>query len=700
MKRKLTLPLLGTTIIIFILTVYSLMSPSSLLKNNRSYSEAQVVETIQTKRVWLKIASVSWLSNNAKTQIHYFNGVNTPQTSWPGVPLSFDENNDAYYYDLPNDVPDYMFTRVDINGNYLKAKTYDLKYANSINQIYTISGAISGTEEATVTGNFTTFQPLTTSRVSTFSQNLDNGNYICNYDAFLKELNYYYHGLTTFEKEQYNSLLLYDGVNGEARINYLLNHHQTLEETSASLVAKLESDKNSLTLPLTITNSLTLPEVLPLGSVVLWSSTNPDVINIHNGVAKITPQNKSIVVTLNATLKLLDETTMKTINITVEKDTDTVMVSVTWTINLPFALPSGRTLTIGSNLNDWNPSNTSWGEVNKISNTQYTYTKVFMQTDNLETIAMEYKWVLYSASDANEWYGVENAPNNQNRQVTISFANETQSFTNTISSFENISNGSSTPTGRGTLTVTQVGGRTIRIYTPPGYNASNTSLKYPVIYMHDGQNLFDASTSFSGEWEVDETIERLMSELNWGGAIAVGIDNTNNRMGEYMYPTNYISYAQTTPVGDIYMNLIVNTIKPYIDNNYNTLSDRANTLLGGSSMGGLISFFGGLHHLDTFGTLLAFSSSTQLVSNPSTNIPNTLNSLNQNLLKNTKFFLYVGTSSDGDRNWPATYQGYLLNAGVTSTNIQTYIGQGHSHNEYAWRVHLPIALKWAFGYGL
>lgn len=182
--------------------------------------------------------------------------------------------------------------------------------------------------------------------------------------------------------------------------------------------------------------------------------------------------------------------------------------------------------------------------------------------------------------------------------------------------------------------------------------------------------------------------------------IAVGIYNTSNRMGEYMYPTGYISYGSSTPSGDVYMNLIVNTIKPYIDSHYNTLSSRENTLLGGSSMGGLISFFGGLHHLNTFATIMAFSTSTQLVSNGNTNVPNTLNSLNQSLLANTKFFFYVGTSSDGTSSWPETYKGYLTAKGVSSNNIQTYLGQGYSHNEYAWRVHFPIALKWSMGFGL
>ncbi|MFA5687245.1 MAG: alpha/beta hydrolase-fold protein [Bacilli bacterium] len=661
---------------------------------------AQSVESVETNRVWLKINSSTWTIDNAITQIHYFNGSSSPNTIWPGVPLSYDLANEAYYYDLPHDVSNYMFTRVDSYYNYLNAKTADLSYTNSINKIYTISGAISGSGEITVTGSYSAFSPLTTTKVSTFMTTLDDGSYICDYNHTLKELNYYYHGLSSFERKQYQETLLYDGVSGSDRLNYLLSKYQIHHESVSSLTAKLELDKTALSVPSSTLISFDLEMFGENGSFISWTSSRSDVLKIINNVATVIPTSSNVTLTLNATLKLLNESSQKSFSVVVEKDPSIQSVNVTWTINLPYAIPSGRQLSIGTDLNDWNPSNTSWGEVSKVSDTQYRFSKSFLKSSESESFVMLYKWVLYSNSDTDMWYGVENAPNNQNRSMTISYASSTLSKTDTISSFENVTSGGSTPVGQGKLTVTSVGGRTIRIYTPSNYNASNTNVRYPVIYMHDGQNLFDVSTSFSGEWEVDEAIENLMSSHNWSGMIAVGIDNTSNRMGEYMYPTGYISYGGSTPSGDVYMNLIVNTIKPYVDTNYNTLPDRESTLLGGSSMGGLISFFGGLHHLNTFGTIMAFSTSTQLVSNANTNVPNTLSSLNQNLLTNTKFFLYVGTSGDGTSSWPDTYKGYLTAKGVPDNNVQTYLGQGYSHNEHAWSIHFPIALKWAMGFGL
>lgn len=661
------------------------------------------VETIATKRVWAKVTSATW-NSNAETYIHYFGGT-SPETVWPGIPLLSDTLNDAYYFDLPEDITGYMFTRVDIDGNYLNAKTADLSYANSTGQIYTVTGSVSGSGEQTIAGSYAAFTAQTTAIVADFVAIMNNVSALNNFAAAVRELNYYYHGLTTFERNQFDNVTLSDSVKGTARIANLIATHNLATTPSSTFTTLLNSDRDSLSLPASVSANFDLPKAAANGSLLAWSSSNANIIKVVGYRALVTPPASATTVNLSATLKLFNATVVRQLSVSVVRDQTTQTVTVTWTVNIPSAIPSGRTLTMGSDQNAWTPSNTTWGTVTRVSDTQYRFVKEFVKTGSADTFLMSYKWVLYSASDAgDQWYGVELIDNNANRNETISFASATQSFTDTVSSWEHLGGGNdgggTTPIGQGNLTVTNVNGRTIRIYTPSGYNASDTSKKYPVIYLHDGQNLFDRATSFAGEWEVDEAIEGLMASKGWSGAIAVGIDNTGNRMGEYMYPTGYISYSGTTPVGDVYMDRIVNQIKPYVDSNYNTLTDRANTVIGGSSMGGLISFFGGLHRLSTFGTILAFSSSTQLVSNPATNIPNTLRSLDANLLANTKFFLYVGTSGDGDQNHPETYQGYLIAAGVPSANVQTYKGQGYGHTESAWAKHFPYALSWAMGYGI
>lgn len=103
----------------------------------------------------------------------------------------------------------------------------------------------------------------------------------------------------------------------------------------------------------------------------------------------------------------------------------------------------------------------------------------------------------------------------------------------------------------------------IWVYLPPNYH--KTSKKYPVIYMHDAQNLFDKTTAYSGEWEVDETLNKLYQKTR-KGFIIVGVKNGGEeRINEY---TPWPNKKYGGGKGAIYMNFIVNTLKPYIDTKY------------------------------------------------------------------------------------------------------------------------------------
>ena len=122
--------------------------------------------------------------------------------------------------------------------------------------------------------------------------------------------------------------------------------------------------------------------------------------------------------------------------------------------------------------------------------------------------------------------------------------------------------------------------------------------------MHDGQNLFDSSMSYSGEWSVDETLNKLYSEKNLK-LIVVGIDNgESKRLDEYS-PWKNKKYGGGE--GEAYTKFIVETLKPYIDDNYKTLKDKNNTAIIGSSMGGLVSHYAGLKYPKVFGKIGVFS---------------------------------------------------------------------------------------------
>ncbi len=137
--------------------------------------------------------------------------------------------------------------------------------------------------------------------------------------------------------------------------------------------------------------------------------------------------------------------------------------------------------------------------------------------------------------------------------------------------------------------------RDILVYLPPSYE-TNPERRYPVLYMHDVQNLFDAHTSYAGEWQVDETLEALSrAGLE---AIVVGVFNAGEqRRIEYNpFPSRF-----GPGKGEAYLRFLVETLKPLIDADFRTRPERPYTGLMGSSMGGLISLYGFFNFSDTFG---------------------------------------------------------------------------------------------------
>ena len=138
--------------------------------------------------------------------------------------------------------------------------------------------------------------------------------------------------------------------------------------------------------------------------------------------------------------------------------------------------------------------------------------------------------------------------------------------------------------------------RDILVYLPPSYRDSGR--RYPVVYMHDGQNLFDEATSFGAEWGVDQTLEAGAEQgLE---AIVVGIPNMGDaRLDEYSPWLDERHDAGGS--GDLYLDFLVHTLKPVVDRDFHTMPDRAHTGMAGSSMGGLISLYAFFRHPETFG---------------------------------------------------------------------------------------------------
>jgi predicted alpha/beta superfamily hydrolase len=143
--------------------------------------------------------------------------------------------------------------------------------------------------------------------------------------------------------------------------------------------------------------------------------------------------------------------------------------------------------------------------------------------------------------------------------------------------------------------------RDILVYLPPG--AAESRRRYPVVYMHDGQNLFDRATAFDDEWEIDHTMEDASREGL--AAIIVGIPNTGGgRTDEY---SPFIDRKMGGGLGDAYLSFVLETVKPLVDAEFPTDTSRAATGIFGSSMGGLISIYAFFRHPDAFGFAGAMS---------------------------------------------------------------------------------------------
>lgn len=460
-------------------------------------------------------------------------------------------------------------------------------------------------------------------------------------------------------------------------------------------------------------NNLTQNKILPHvginGTAITWTSSKPDSITIQVNettgvVTAVVYRLEEAVSGIELTATITKNAAVATKKFTASVRASAFTVTVTWHITVPEPLPNAVVITTGSSDNGWDPADLDYGVARKIGERLYEFKKEF-SSPNGTNINLQYKWTLQvPGAGFAPWSGEEltlsGVPIN-NRTLTIT-RHTTEVIEDAVLRWRIPVSTSQQSTVIGNLDIIELTDerlpkqyrtRKIRIWTPADYDPEDKTKKYPVIYMHDGQNIFDAVTSYAGEWNADETVTALMKVGGFGGAILVGIDNTDDRLAEYTYAYEWLTGPRR---GKAYMDFVVDVVKAYVDANYNTKPERENTMLLGSSMGGLITFFGGLNHLDTFGILAAFSTSTQRIANPETNIPAFLETLDQTLLQNTRFFFYVGTNSDGDKSWPDNFRNYLEAASVPSKSIKTYKGEGFSHNEYAWSTHLPIAIEWAF----
>ncbi|RSK44936.1 alpha/beta hydrolase-fold protein [Hymenobacter rigui] len=355
---------------------------------------------------------------------------------------------------------------------------------------------------------------------------------------------------------------------------------------------------------------------------------------------------------------------------------------------VPAATPASATLYMAGSFNNWNPGNAPHA-LTKAADGSYQLTLPASVTGTVE-----FKFTRGS------WGTVESdAQNNDisNRSYTISGGPATVNLQ--VVNWKDLGAGGGTcqstalqPNVQIISTAFQMPqlGRTRRIwiYLPNDYGTA-TAKRYPVLYMHDGQNVFDACTSFSGEWGVDETLSQLQQQgLDATGSIVVAVDNGGSERLNELSPWNNPQYGGGQ--GDQYVDFMVQTLKPYIDQNYRTLTGREFTGIAGSSMGGLISTYAALKYPQVYSKVGVFSPAFWFAQQP------LFQYLRQHPANPATRFYFVSGATESQTMVPLmqAMRDSLARGGVPAANLSFSAPADGQHAEWFWKREFSAAYQW------
>ena len=369
-------------------------------------------------------------------------------------------------------------------------------------------------------------------------------------------------------------------------------------------------------------------------------------------------------------------------------------VPVTFRVGVPAGTPAGDSIYISGNLPELGPWDPGKVQLHRVG--------IHALATTLELppgMAFEYKITRGS------WETVEKGPGGEeiaNRRLTIARAETVQvAVSKWRDQVESVTPRRPTLAGNirhlGRVASQALGNeRDVWVYLPPSY-ASSPQRRYPVIYFHDGQNVFDASTAFIGiEWQADETLERLATSGEMPEAIAVAVANSPRRMDEYTQVRD--SGRGTGGAADLYLQFLVRELKPRIDREFRTLPGREHTALVGSSLGGLVSLYAGIAARETFGLIggvspvLSWGDSDiekRYASAPAEHLP-------------LRIWIDMGTAEDKSAGAGVprlilelrAFRDLLVRRGFVLGSTLGYMeDEGAIHNESAWAARLPRILR-------
>lgn len=233
--------------------------------------------------------------------------------------------------------------------------------------------------------------------------------------------------------------------------------------------------------------------------------------------------------------------------------------------------------------------------------------------------------------------------------------------------------------------------RTRRIAALLPHDYYETDKRYPVLYLQDGQNLFDDHAPY-GSWGVDKRLA-LLKELGMGDIIIISIDHAaEERVGEFT-PSFRTKLGRGD--GKKYVRFLADTLKPYIDDHFRTLADAVHTGIGGSSMGALISIYAGMMYPEVYDKLMIFSPSLWVTPN----IPFHLVDLTNEF--NGRIYLYGGAAESQTMvpNLERFKRQLSEQQGASTVEFFLEIDPDGQHNEARWGQEFPKAIEWLFFHG-
>lgn len=351
--------------------------------------------------------------------------------------------------------------------------------------------------------------------------------------------------------------------------------------------------------------------------------------------------------------------------------------------SIPSNTPANATIYAAGSFNSWDAASVTHAFTEEMDG---SYTLTFSPAAG----TLEFKFTRGS------WESVEgNASGTFLPNRTLNYTGGQQTVNLSVLSWEDLSGGSSgNSTAADNVTILANDfympqldrTRRVWIYLPPDYASSTKT--YPVLYMHDGQNVFDAETSFSGEWEVDESLNQLFDEGD-NGIIVVAIDNGGaNRLNEY---SPWVNPQYGGGQGDEYIDFIVETLKPHIDDNYRTKPGRESTGIMGSSMGGIISMYAIIEHQDVFSKAGIFSPAFWFADECYAHVSTTGKE------EDVRVYFLAGQNESATMvsNMQAMYN-TMLNAGFDASEMYFLTHADGQHSEWYWRREFPAAYEWLY----